>query len=44
LQEALGALSVQLGATELALLEAAVPKGSASGDRYPAGKMSELGL
>jgi aryl-alcohol dehydrogenase-like predicted oxidoreductase len=42
LQEALGALTVKLTPHDLARLEAAVPKGSAAGARYPAGRGVEL--
>jgi aryl-alcohol dehydrogenase-like predicted oxidoreductase len=42
LQEALGALAVRLTPRDLALLEAAVPKGAAAGARYPAGRGVEL--
>jgi len=42
LTEALGALDVKLGAEDLAAIEAAVPAGSASGDRYIAAQMAHL--
>jgi aryl-alcohol dehydrogenase-like predicted oxidoreductase len=42
LKEALGALKVQLTSHDLALIEAAVPKGSAAGARYPAGRGVDL--
>lgn len=37
LEEALGALALRLSAADLARIEAAVPPGSAAGDRYDAG-------
>ncbi len=42
LTEALGALDVKLGAEDLAAIEAAVPAGSAAGDRYIAAQMAHL--
>ncbi len=42
LAEALGALELDLGAVDLAALEAAVPKGSAAGTRYDAHQMTAL--
>ncbi len=42
LKEALGALELQLGATELAAIEAAVPPGSAAGSRYAEAQMAHL--
>jgi len=42
LNEALGALDVKLTADDLARIEAAVPAGSASGDRYAAQQMAAL--
>jgi aryl-alcohol dehydrogenase-like predicted oxidoreductase len=42
LAEALGALDVQLSAADLAAIEAAVPAGSAAGDRYAAAQMASL--
>ncbi|TQS40357.1 aldo/keto reductase [Cryptosporangium phraense] len=42
LTEALGAVSVSLGAEELAEIEQAVPRGSARGDRYPTAMMAML--
>jgi aryl-alcohol dehydrogenase-like predicted oxidoreductase len=39
LMENLGALQVQLGAADLERIDAAVPRGAASGTRYPAGGM-----
>ncbi|MFJ9520116.1 aldo/keto reductase [Kitasatospora sp. NPDC101801] len=42
LAEALGALDVQLTEGELAAIEAAVPAGSAAGDRYAAAQMAHL--
>ncbi|MBW8813224.1 MAG: aldo/keto reductase [Caulobacterales bacterium] len=42
LAEALGALKAELSAADLASLEAAVPKGAAAGDRYPAMQMAML--
>ncbi|MFF5083602.1 aldo/keto reductase [Actinoplanes sp. NPDC000266] len=44
LAEALPALDVSLTGAELAAIEEAVPKGSARGDRYPAGFMAALGV
>ncbi|MFD7985128.1 aldo/keto reductase [Kitasatospora indigofera] len=42
LAEALGSLDVTLDAAELAAVEAAVPAGSAAGDRYAAAQMADL--
>ncbi|MFE9117812.1 aldo/keto reductase [Streptomyces sp. NPDC007172] len=42
LTEALGALDVELTAADLAAIEAAVPAGSAAGDRYPQAQMAHL--
>jgi aryl-alcohol dehydrogenase-like predicted oxidoreductase len=42
LAEALGAMQAQLSPADLATLEAAVPKGSAAGERYPAMQMAML--
>lgn len=42
LSEALGSLSVKLSATDLAAIEAAVPRDAAVGDRYPAQAMAGL--
>ncbi|WP_028536555.1 aldo/keto reductase [Paludibacterium yongneupense] len=42
LAEALAALDVQLDAGDLAAIEAAVPKGAASGQRYAAAQMAHL--
>ncbi|MFJ8308051.1 MULTISPECIES: aldo/keto reductase [unclassified Streptomyces] len=42
LTEALGALDVELGADDLAAIEAAVPPGAAAGDRYPQAQMAHL--
>ena len=42
LSEALGALSVDLTADDLARIERAVPAGAAKGDRYPAMAMAQL--
>ena len=42
LAEALGALDVELDEKDLAAIEAAVPAGSAAGERYPAGQMQHL--
>ena len=42
LTEALGALDISLGPDELARIEAAVPVGSAAGDRYVAAQMVHL--
>ncbi|MFF5202757.1 aldo/keto reductase [Micromonospora parva] len=44
LAEALPALDVELSADGLEEIEAAVPKGAARGDRYPAAFMSSLGV
>ncbi|GAB7036321.1 MULTISPECIES: aldo/keto reductase [Catenuloplanes] len=43
LAEALPAVDLDLGPDVLAAIEAAVPKGSARGDRYPAAMMPHLG-
>ena len=40
--EALGALASPLSSEDLAMIERAVPKGAASGDRYPAAQMAHL--
>ncbi|MFI6682167.1 aldo/keto reductase [Streptomyces sp. NPDC050485] len=42
LTEALGALDVELGADDLAAIEAAFPPGAAAGDRYPQAQMAHL--
>ncbi len=42
LSEALGALTLELGAGDLALIERAVPKDAAAGDRYMAAAMEQL--
>jgi aryl-alcohol dehydrogenase-like predicted oxidoreductase len=42
LAEALGSLDVELTAADLAAIEAAVPSGSASGDRYAAAQLANL--
>ena len=42
LSEALAALAKPLTPQDLALVEAAVPKGAAVGDRYPSAKMAEV--
>jgi aryl-alcohol dehydrogenase-like predicted oxidoreductase len=42
LSEALGALALDLGAGDLAALEAAAPRDAAAGDRYPQPQMSML--
>jgi aryl-alcohol dehydrogenase-like predicted oxidoreductase len=42
LAEALGALDLRLSADDLAAIERAVPKGAASGARYPASAMADL--
>jgi aryl-alcohol dehydrogenase-like predicted oxidoreductase len=44
LHEALGALDITLDATDLARIEAAIPAGAASGDRYPEHQMEALGV
>ncbi|MEU4157253.1 aldo/keto reductase [Actinoplanes sp. NPDC026670] len=44
LSEALPALDVRLTAADLAAIEAAVPPGSARGDRYPAAMMASVGV
>ncbi|BEL06692.1 aldo/keto reductase [Actinoplanes sichuanensis] len=44
LSEALPALDVRLTAEDLAAIEAAVPAGSARGDRYPAAMMASVGV
>jgi aryl-alcohol dehydrogenase-like predicted oxidoreductase len=43
LNEALGALELNLTAEDLAAIERAVPAGAARGDRYPTPLMSQLG-
>jgi aryl-alcohol dehydrogenase-like predicted oxidoreductase len=42
LEEALGALDVELDEQALARIETAVPAGAAAGDRYPSAQMSDL--
>ncbi|HYR78743.1 MAG TPA: aldo/keto reductase, partial [Candidatus Dormibacteraeota bacterium] len=42
LAEALGAAELKLSSDDLAAIERAVPKGAASGDRYPAPAMADL--
>ena len=42
LTEALGALTLELSAADLAAIEAAAPKGAAAGERYPASQMAML--
>ncbi len=42
LEEALGAVPVALGPDDLAAIERAVPKGAASGERYPSAQMAHL--
>jgi aryl-alcohol dehydrogenase-like predicted oxidoreductase len=42
LQEALGSLEVSLSEQDLAIIEAAVPKNSAAGERYAAAQMAHL--
>jgi len=42
LTEALGALDVSLSKDDLAAIEAAMPKGAAAGERYPAQQMQHL--
>jgi aryl-alcohol dehydrogenase-like predicted oxidoreductase len=42
LAEALGALEAQLTPPDLAEIEAAIPKGAAAGERYPAAQMAML--
>lgn len=42
LAESLGALDVILAPEDIAALEAAAPRGSAAGDRYPAAQMAHL--
>jgi aryl-alcohol dehydrogenase-like predicted oxidoreductase len=42
LAEALGALDIALTPDDLAAIERAVPKGSASGERYAPAQMSQL--
>ena len=44
LAENLGALDVKLTADQIAALEAAVPRGAASGQRYAEAQMANLGL
>jgi aryl-alcohol dehydrogenase-like predicted oxidoreductase len=42
LSEALGALEVRLSNSDLTSIELVIPKGAASGSRYPAPAMAEL--
>jgi aryl-alcohol dehydrogenase-like predicted oxidoreductase len=42
LRESLGALELQLDAEQLASIEAAVPPGAATGERYPEAQMAML--
>ncbi|MER6389303.1 aldo/keto reductase [Streptomyces sp. NPDC059382] len=42
LDEALGALDVELTSADLSAIEEAVPAGAAAGDRYPAAQMAHL--
>jgi aryl-alcohol dehydrogenase-like predicted oxidoreductase len=42
LEEALGALEVELGADQAAAIERAIPPGAAAGDRYPEAQMAML--
>jgi aryl-alcohol dehydrogenase-like predicted oxidoreductase len=42
LADSLGAVEVRLSASDLAAIEAAIPKGAAAGDRYPAEQMRVL--
>jgi aryl-alcohol dehydrogenase-like predicted oxidoreductase len=42
LQEALGALELELTADDLSRIEQAVPAGAAAGERYPDGQMAQL--
>jgi aryl-alcohol dehydrogenase-like predicted oxidoreductase len=42
LDEALGALRVELTDKDLAAIEAAVPKGAAAGDRYPEAQLAHM--
>ncbi|MCX5198112.1 aldo/keto reductase [Streptomyces sp. NBC_00249] len=42
LEEALGAMRVELTAADLAAIEEAVPAGAAAGERYPAAQMAHL--
>jgi aryl-alcohol dehydrogenase-like predicted oxidoreductase len=42
LQEALGALALQLEPADLAAIEQAVPKGAAQGGRYPQAQLAHL--
>ncbi|MGW7102298.1 aldo/keto reductase [Streptomyces sp. NPDC054838] len=42
LEEALGALEVELSPADLAAIEAAIPAGAAAGERYPAEQMAHL--
>jgi aryl-alcohol dehydrogenase-like predicted oxidoreductase len=42
LEEALGALDVELSSDDLERIESAVPPGAAAGDRYPAPAMAQL--
>ncbi len=44
LEENLGALKIELSGNDLARIDAAVPKGSAAGTRYPAGGMGTVFL
>ena len=44
LDENIGAMDVELSAAEIEQISSAVPKGSASGTRYPAGGMSAVYL
>ncbi|WP_093615168.1 aldo/keto reductase [Actinoplanes philippinensis] len=44
LSEALPALDLELTASDLAVIEQAVPAGSARGDRYPAAMMASVGV
>ncbi|WP_190182399.1 aldo/keto reductase [Streptomyces cirratus] len=42
LEEALGALEVELSPADVAAIEAAIPAGAAAGERYPAAQMAHL--
>jgi aryl-alcohol dehydrogenase-like predicted oxidoreductase len=42
LAEALGAMSLQLSADDMAAIEAAIPEGAAAGERYDAAQMAHL--
>jgi aryl-alcohol dehydrogenase-like predicted oxidoreductase len=42
LEEALGALDVELSADDLARIEQAIPSDAAAGDRYGAPQMADL--